>query len=175
MKRLLNTLKIVSFVLILAGCSSSDDSDANVYGTIELSGTDTAIIGSSLTVGNIDADALDTTGTSSSVVLLDENTTFENGEIESSDFANAFVLVAAEFNAQDEAAVEKSISMTIVKNGVQMSYVCTTPATSAGGGIDCGTGFSVDKVEKEIVFSNTTVINVENDNVLTMNGIIQYN
>ncbi|MUU78296.1 hypothetical protein [Winogradskyella endarachnes] len=175
MKSILNSLKIAFTFLILVGCSNSDDSDSNVYGTIQLSGADTAVVGSSLTVGNIDSDALDTTGTSSSVVLLDENTTFVNGEIESSDYSNAFIIVAAEFNAVDEADVEKSISMTIVKNGVQMSYVCTSPATTSGGNIDCGTGFSVDKVEQEIIFSNTTVINVENENVLTMNGVIQYN
>ncbi|WP_407556785.1 hypothetical protein [Winogradskyella sp. 4-2091] len=174
MKIILQSLKITLTFLIMVSCSSSDDSDSDVYGTIQLSGADTAVVGSSLIVGNIDSDALDTTGTSSSVVLLDKNTTIENGELESSDFSNAFIIVAAEFTPEDEAAAEKTISMTIIKNGVQMSYVCSTPAISAADNMDCGTGFSVDKAEKQVVFSNTTVINVDNETVLTMNGVIQY-
>lgn len=177
MKIKFNILKVLFLALIIVSCSSNDDSSGNgsVLGTIELSGPDTSVIGSTLTVGNIDVDALDTTGTSSSVVLVDENTSFENGEPVPSDFANAFVIVAAQFDADDNAAVEKTISMTIIKNGEQLSYVCSTPPISAADNTDCGTGFSVDKVSKKVVFSNTTVSNVDSGAILTMNGIIDYN
>lgn len=177
MKIKLHLVKITVLALLIIGCSSSDDSGSenDVYGTIQLSGIDTASIGNTLTVGNIDVDALDTTGTSSSVVLMDENTSIEDGELVITNFVNAFVLVVAEFTNNDNADVNKAISMTIVNNGEEFSYVCTTPPTSAIDNTDCGTGLSVDKVAKRIIFSNTTVINVDTESILTMNGTIDYN
>lgn len=171
---LCNFFTLALFAVLSINCSSSDDSDSDVIGSIQLSGTDTSLIGTTLVVGNIDSDALDTTGTSSSVVLLDENTTIENGELESSDYANAFIIVAAQFDADDNASAEKTISMTILKNGVEYRYVCSTPAISAANNTDCGSSFSVDKVNKQVLFSNTTVINVDNETILTMDGIINY-
>ena len=35
--------------------------------------------------------------------------------------------------------------------------------------------FSVDKMAKRIVFDNTTVVNVDSETILTMNGTIDYN
>ncbi len=173
-------MKIVVITLLVMGCSDSDDNsesddDNTVLGTIQLSGEDTAWVGTSLSVGNIDPDALNTTGTSSSVVLLDENTIVQNGELIPTDFMNAFVIVVAQFSADDNATVNKTISMTIVTNGEEFRYVCSTPPTSAADDTDCGTGFSVDKVAKQIVFDDTTVINVDSEAILTMNGIINYN
>lgn len=175
MKTKLKLFTIALLVLSIMSCSSSDDSnsDGEVYGTIQLSGPDTSSVGSTLVVGNISEDAFNTTGTSDSVVLLDENTTIENDELVPTDFSNAFVIVAAEFTVNAE--VNKAISMTILKDGVEYSYVCSTPPTTAADNTDCGTGFSVDKVAKEIVFSNTTVINVDTETILTMNGTINYN
>ncbi|MBU2929393.1 hypothetical protein [Winogradskyella psychrotolerans] len=177
MKIKFNTFKIVVIALLMVGCSNSDDSSGSnsVYGTIQLSGSDTSSLGSSLIVGNIDADALDTTGTSSSVVLSDENTMFVNGEPDVGDFLNAFIIVAAEFSTGDSTDVQKAISMTILKDGEEFSYVCSTPATSSADNTDCGTGFSVDKVAKQIIFDDTTVINVDTGTILTMNGTIDYN
>ncbi|WP_040253575.1 hypothetical protein [Psychroserpens mesophilus] len=180
MKPSSSVLKIVIFTLLIVSCSGSDDSsdsadDNTVIGTIQLSGDDTTEVGSSLTVANIDPNGLSTTGTSSAVVLLDENTTVENGELVPTNFMNAFVIVAAEFDAEDNAAVDKSISMTIVKNGEEFRYVCSTPPTSAADDTDCGSGFSVDKVIKQVVFDDTTVINVDSGSILTMNGTINYN
>ncbi|WP_040282347.1 hypothetical protein [Psychroserpens damuponensis] len=177
MKTTLNVFKILVITLLLTGCSSDDDSGSGSsgnFGTIQLSGADTASVGSSLTVGNIDPDGLDTTGTSSSVVLLDENTSIQNGELVPTDFLNAFVIVAAEFTVGDNAEVNKAISMTILRNGEEFSYVCSTPATASADDTDCGTGFSVDKIAKQIVFDDTTVINVDNGTILTMNGTINY-
>jgi hypothetical protein len=177
MKSKLNALKIILIALLIVGCSSSDDSSGSnsVFGTIQLSGSDTSSIGTSLTVGNIDEDALDTTGTSSSVVLSDENTTFVNGEPNVGNFLNAFIIVAAEFTVGDGSDAQKAISMTILKDGEEFSYVCSTPATSSADNTDCGTGFSVDKSAKRIVFNDTTVINVDSGAILTMNGTIDYN
>lgn len=180
MRIILNITKTVLIALFIMGCSSSDDGSesddgSTVLGTIQLSGDDTVVVGTSLTVANIDPDGLSTTGTSSSVVLLDENTTVENGELVPTNFMNAFVIVAAQFSADDNAAVNKTISMTIVSNGEEFRYVCSTPPTSAADDTDCGTGFSVDKVVKQIVFDDTTVVNVDSGTILTMNGTINYN
>lgn len=179
MKPLISVLKIVIITLLVVSCSESDDnSDSGsntVIGTIQLSGDDTAEVGNSLTVGNIDSNAFNTTGTSSSVVLVDINTTVVNGELVPTNFMNAFVIVAAQFSAEDNAAVDKTISMTIVKNGEEFRYVCSTPPTSAADDTDCGLGFSVDKVIKQVVFDDTTVINVDSGSILTMNGTINYN
>ncbi|SDH28370.1 hypothetical protein [Winogradskyella thalassocola] len=177
MKTKFNTLKIALIALLIVSCSSNDDSSGSnaVLGTIQLSGQDTSSIGDALIVGNVDADALNTTGTSSSVVLSDEDTTFVNGEPNLVNFLNAFVIVAAEFSVGNNADVQKAISMTILKNGEEFSYVCSTPPTSSADNTDCGTGFSVDKSAKRIVFDNTTVINVDSGTILTMNGTINYN
>ena len=176
MKSTCYTLKLMLIALLILGCSSNDDSSNNhtVYGSIQLSGSDTSSLGNTLSVGNIDADALDTTGTSSSVVLSDENTSFVNGEPNIGDLLNGFVIVAAEFSTSGNADVQKAISMTILKNGEEFSYVCSTPATSAADNTDCGTGFSVDKDAKVVVFDNTTVINVDTGTILTMDGTINY-
>ncbi|SDR92153.1 hypothetical protein [Winogradskyella sediminis] len=176
MKTILHILTIAFIALLIVSCSSNDDSSegTTVYGTIQLSGSDTSSLGNTLSVGNIDADALDNTGTSSSVVLSDENTSFVNGEPNISDLLNGFVIVAAEFSTTGSADVQKAISMTILKNGEEFSYVCSTPATSAADNTDCGTGFSVDKVAKVVVFDNTTVINVDTATILTMDGTINY-
>lgn len=173
-----NPLKTVLILsLFILSCSSDDDSSQSntVYGIIQLSGPDTSSVGTSLTVGNVSANALGSTGTSSSVILVDENTEIENGVPNPSDFSNVFVIVAAEFTNADNAAVNKSISMTIVKNGDEYRYVCSTPAINAADDTDCGTGFSVNKVTKIVEFDNTTVINTESGTILTMNGTINYN
>ena len=178
MKLKLNTITIALFTFCIISCSSSDDSNSgnnNVFGTIELSGADTASVGTTLVVGNIEANAFNTTGTSSSVVLLDENTTIENDELVSTDFANAFIIVAAQFSSEDNAAADKTISMTILKNGEEFRYVCSTPPTSTIDNTDCGLGYSVDKIAKRVTFNDTTVINVDSGSILTMNGIINYN
>ncbi|RKE94951.1 hypothetical protein [Ichthyenterobacterium magnum] len=177
MKTTFNLLKAIIITFLIIGCSGDDDSNSignTTFGTIQLSGLDTAIVGSTLVVGNIDPDGLDTTGTNSSVTLLDKNTTIENGEVVSTDFLNAFVIVAAQFTIGDNTTFNKAISMLIAKDGEEFSYVCSTPPSSSADNTDCGTGFSVDKVSKTIVFDDTTVINTDSGAILTMNGTINY-
>lgn len=173
----LNLCKIILLALLMINCSSSDDSnsDSGDFGTIQLSGPDTASVGSSLTVGNIDTEAFDTTGTNSSVVLMDENTTIENGELVPTDFSNGFVMVAARFHEDENAAVDQAISMTILSNGEEFRYGCTTPPTGGTDNIDCGTGLIIDKIGKKVIFNNTTVLNLDSGTTLTMDGTINYN
>ena len=158
-------------------CSNKDDSDSSseVFGTIQLSGSDIASVGTSLVVGNIDTEAFDVTGTNGSVVLMDENTTIENGELVPTDFSNGFVMVAARFHEEDDAATDQAISMTILSNGEEFQYGCTTPLIEGTALVDCGTGLIIDKVSKQVIFNNTTVLNLDNGAVLTMNGTINYN
>ncbi len=165
-------------ILLLTSCSSDDDSSSieiGNFGTIQLSGPDTAIVGTSLQVGNIDEDGLGSTGTSSAVVLLDPDTSIVDGELIPTNFESAFVIIAAQFTIGDSAAVNKAISMVIIKNAQELSYVCTTPADEDDDEINCGNGFTVDKAAKIVTFDNTTVINQDNGNILTMNGVINYN
>lgn len=167
---------LTSIMLLLSSCSSSNDNDSENYsafGTIQLSGTDTAMIGTSLEVGNIDVDGLDTTGTTKSVTLSDENTRIVDGEIESSNFSNAFILVASEFSSEDNTTAQKVISMTIVSNSTEFKYGCLTPSGSSGF-VDCGTGLKVDKEKKEVVFEDTTVKNTDTGTILTMNGTVTW-
>lgn len=178
MKSISHIFKITIAALFIISCSGNDDSDSENdvnYGTIQLTGIDTASVGESLIVANISDDANSTTGTSSSVILMDKNTKIEDGELVSEDYANGFVLVAAQFNSNDNAAAEKTISMTIIKNGVEYRYVCSTPPTSTVNNTDCGANYSVNKVEKIITFNATTVINVDSGTILTMTGTINYN
>ncbi|MDD7888113.1 hypothetical protein [Flavivirga sp. 57AJ16] len=173
----INLVIIVLSILCLSACSKDNDNNPEnnaVSGTIQLSGTDTDLLGTSLKVGNIDVDGLDTTGTIKSVTLLDENTTIEDGELMPTNFSNAFVIVAAQFDVEDNADVEKAISMIILKNGEEYRYVCTSPSDNSSEDTDCGSGFSVDKTKKQVVFKNTTVINVDSETILTMNGTITW-
>ncbi|WP_372752841.1 hypothetical protein [Mariniflexile sp.] len=173
----INSLLFLVTLIIITSCSDNGGNDSDngaVFGTIQLSGPDTAAIGTSLKVGNIDIDGLDTTGTSKSVTLLDENTNIEDGELVPTNFSNAFVIVAVQFSAEDMADGEKAISMAILKNGEEFRYVCTTPSETSSFDTDCGTGFSVDKTNKKVTFQNTTVINTDTGTILTMNGVVTW-
>jgi len=172
-----NALFFVSILTCIVSCSSSDgndDSENNkVSGTIQLSGPDTSTIGTTLVVGNIETDALATTGTENSVILLDENTTIEDDELVPTNFSNLFVIATSEFNDEDPTNAQKAISMTIVSGGTEFRYGCLTPSNSSGF-IDCGTGLVVDKEKKEVVFEETTVENTDSGAILTMNGRITW-
>ncbi|PQV46027.1 hypothetical protein CLV33_11178 [Jejuia pallidilutea] len=172
----LNVLLILT-LLCLVNCSNDDEKNSesnDVSGTIQLSGEDTATIGTTLTVGNINLDGLATTGTTKSVTLSDENTSIIGGEVESTNFSNAFIIVASEFTFEDNTSAQKVISMTIVSNSTEFRYGCLTPSNSSGF-IDCGVGLKVDKEKKEVIFQDTTVENTETGAILTMNGTVTWN
>ena len=51
------------------------------------------------------------------------------------------------------------------------SYACTTGGVIF---IDCGAGFDFDVEKKTVTFTDTTVINTDNDSILTLNGVVQW-
>lgn len=172
-------LKILTILVItcLVSCSENGDNNSesnDVSGTIQLSGADTSAVGTTLKVGNINEDGLDTTGTTKSVTLSDENTAIVDGEVQSTNFENAFIIVASEFTLEDSSSAQKVISMTIVSNSTEYRYGCLTPSNSSGF-IDCGVGLKVDKEKKEVVFKDTTVENTDTGAILTLNGTITWN
>ncbi|WP_431174242.1 hypothetical protein [Flagellimonas flava] len=168
--------------LLLFGicCSSNDDveTDENqentVQGTIRLTGDETSEFGTSLAVGNIEVANTVLTGTDKSVVLLSENITVENNELvfDESDL-NGFVIVAADFTTGGSPDIEKTISMNITSDGEEFLYACSSPFRNFF--IACGEGYQVDFEAKTVTFEGTTVINTENDIVLTMDGVITWN
>lgn len=169
-------LYLISFCI---GCSSGDDSDGSenqeneVQGTIRLSGDETSEFGTSLTVGNIEVANVGLTGTDKSVVLLSENITVENNELvfDESD-QNGFVLVASDFSTGGSPDTDKAISMNITADGQEFLYACSSPFRNFF--IACGESFEVDFETKTVTFENTTVINTDNDIVLTMDGTITW-
>lgn len=173
--KLFNSAILFLIILFFFNCSSNDsNSDKNtVFGTIQLSGPDTSSIGTTLEVGIINIDGLDTTGTTNSVTLSDKNTIIVDSDIDTTNFSNAFIIVASEFTLDDNTNAQKAISMTIISNGVEYRYSCLTPSNNSEF-VDCGTGLKVDKTKKEVVFKNTTVINTDSGNILTINGIITW-
>ncbi|XMO86447.1 hypothetical protein AAFN75_16800 [Algibacter sp. AS12] len=163
--------------LTFMGCSSDADGDSgNAKGTITLSGEETAIFGTSLTVGNI-AEGAYQTGTSKSVTLTHKSIEIdEDGEINptTASFTNSFIIVTAQFDDENNAAATKAISMVIVKNGEEYRFVCASDYNGGSDELDCGTGFNVDQDNNEVIFDDTTVENTETGKILTMNGTVTW-
>ena len=66
------------------------------------------------------------------------------------------------------------ISMTILSDGVEFLYACSTPASTFG---DCG---GLDSIELDILsgtvtLNDTTVFNVDSGTVLTLDGTVTWN
>lgn len=176
--KIIQTLPLL-FILVLGIACGTDDEAASesqenaVLGTILLSGEETSEFGTSLTIGNIEVGNSALTGTDKSVVLLSENITVENNELvfDESD-QNGFVIVAADFTTGGSPNIEKTISMNITSDGEEFLYACTSPFQNFF--ITCGEVYSVDFEAKTVTFENTTVINTENDIVLTMDGTVTW-
>lgn len=169
------SIVIFSFIACSSSNSNSDDSD-DTNGTIMLSGDDTSIFGTSLTVAKAVEGAY-TTGTSKSVTLVHKSIDIDsNGEITptAASFNEGFIIVVAQFEAEDNAAAEKTISMIILKNGEEFRYVCTSDFGGGSDDYDCGDDFLVNQTTNEIIFSNTTVQNTESKTILTLNGTIAW-
>lgn len=157
-------------------CSSSDDDKTlknEVQGIIRLTGEETTETCTTLTVGNIEVGNAVLTGTDKSVVLLSENITVENDELvfDESD-QNGFVIVAADFTTGGSPTIEKSISMNITSDGKEFLYACSSPFQNFF--IACGDSYQVDFEAKTVVFENTTVVNTDNNIVLTLDGTITW-
>lgn len=165
-------------LLVLANCDSDNDNEpendgsAKARGTIQLSGEETGELGTSLTVANIEVANEVLTGTDKSVMLLSENITVKNNELVYSDDQNGFVIVAADFSTGGSPNIDKSISMTIVKDGEEFPHACSSPYQNFF--TPCGDGFEIDFNARRVTFENTTVINTDDDKILTMDGTITW-
>ncbi|MEP3837640.1 MAG: hypothetical protein ABJM36_08330 [Algibacter sp.] len=178
MKTLKNALILFAFAsLFLLGCSSESDGDSgNAKGIIALSGDETDLFGTSLTVSNILEGAYQT-GTSKSVTLTHKSIEIDqDGEITptTASLANSFIIVTAQFDDEDNASATKSISMIIIKNGEEYRFVCVSDYNGGADEVDCGTGFEVDQKNNKVIFKNTTVKNTVTDKILTMNGAVSW-
>jgi hypothetical protein len=176
-KHYFSILSIVLFSFIACSSSSNGSDGSNdANGTITLSGEDTSIFGTSLTVAKAVEGAY-TTGTSKSVTLVHKNIDIDSyGEITptAASFNEGFIIVVSQFESEDNAAVEKTISMIILNNGEEYRYVCTSDFGGGSDVYDCGEDFLVNQTINEIIFSNTTVQNTESNTILTLNGTVSY-
>jgi hypothetical protein len=136
----------------------------NVF-TITLSGDEAVANGGTLRTGDVKANRADLTGNIDSAIIVDEGSIIppqgSDPVIQHDDINNLFTIVVGETN----------ISMGIIANGVTRRYAC-----SSGGAIftDCGTGLNFDLAGKKVTFTDTTVINIDTDSILTLNGMVQW-
>ncbi|MBQ4915463.1 hypothetical protein J8L85_13495 [Maribacter sp. MMG018] len=176
-KNIKNVLYCSTFFLIF-GCGSDDSTEEEVVsngaqGNITLSGDETSELGTSLTVANIEVANASLTGTDKSVILMSENISVVDDEFVYDDDQNGFVIVAADFSTGGSADIDKSISMTIVKDGEEYRHACSSPYLNFFTA--CGDGFAIDFEGKSVTFDGTTVINTDDDTILTMDGTITWN
>ncbi|WP_194534121.1 hypothetical protein [Zobellia nedashkovskayae] len=147
---------------------SSDN--LNASGTIQLSGDETSDIGSSLKIGNIATGRSDLTGNSKTIIITDDKTKIdENGPIPS-DLQNNFIIIGLDLGESSTSDASKSLSMNITIDGTEYKHACASP--NFGSFIDCGSNYSIDFDKKEVIFSETTVINTKTNAILTMNGTV---
>jgi len=171
------------FVFIAVGCFIScneDDSGTgmddetnskNVTGTIRLSGEETSIFGTTLEVGNIAVNRLDLIPAPMSVALLPENTTITDDSVIFEDPNNGFNIAATDLTSEN---LGKAIGMVIAKDSIQYAFFCDSPVTDGTGAIECGENYRIDFIEQQVIFDNTTVINVESRKTLVLDGIVSW-
>ncbi|VXB49326.1 conserved hypothetical protein [Maribacter litoralis] len=174
----IKNLLCFSSLLLIFCCGTENDMQDIVpinetTGTIILSGVETSELGTALSIGNIEVANTALTGTDKSVILLSDNISVSDNEFVYDDDQNGFVIVAADFSAGGSTSVEKTISMTIVKNGVEYRHACSTPNLNIF--TDCGENFRIDFDGNTVIFDNTTVINTDNDSILTLDGTVTWN
>lgn len=178
MKYTIMLLLSCSMLFFFVGCGTDDGNEPEngtlneVQGTIQLSGEETSELGTSLTVGNIEVANVALSGTDKSVILLSENITVVDNEIIYENDQNGFVIVAADFSTGGSPDIDKTISMTIVRNGQEFRHACSSPYQNFFTA--CGDGFGVNFETKQVIFENTTVINTDDDTILTMDGTITW-
>ena len=177
MKNNIKNLLYCSTLFLIFGCGSDDGNEEGAAsyqsrGNITLSGDETSELGTSLSVGNIEVANASLTGTDKSVILLSENISVVDDELVYEDDQNGFVIVAADFSTGGSADIDKSISMTIVKDGEEYRHACSSPYLNFFTA--CGDGFAIDFEGKSVTFDGTTVINTDDDTILTMDGTITW-
>ncbi|MEO9892731.1 hypothetical protein [Aurantibacter sp.] len=177
MKKKVKNLLYCSTFFLIFGCGSDDSTEEEIisngaHGNITLSGDETSELGTSLSVVNIEVANASLTGTDKSVILLSENIAVVDNEFVYDDDQNGFVIVAADFSTGGSADIDSSISMTIIKDGVEYRHACSSPYLNFFTA--CGDGFGIDFDSKSVTFDSTTVINTEDDTILTMDGTITW-
>ena len=168
-------LSAMFFLLFSCDNNNEDDNEdtqTTAQGTIRLSGNETQVLGTSLTVGNLEVGNVALSGTNKSVILMSENIAVVDNELVYENDQNGFVIVAADFSTGGSPNIDKSISMTIVKDGEEYRHACTSPYQNFF--IACGDGYEVDFEAKTITLEETTVINTDTNVILTLDGTITW-
>ncbi|MEP0356788.1 hypothetical protein [Paraglaciecola sp.] len=136
-----------------------DDGD---YGSIAISGSDAATIGSPLVVGSAVYGRDDLTNLETSVVMTSMGITLgERGDNVLFDFATAtdgFIIVVGDLSLFGGGIV---ISMTIVKDSIEYDYVCDV----------CNT---IIDLENQTVTFNDAVVDYDSNPSLTLNGTVNW-
>ncbi len=182
---------LITLIFTLTACGGSGDGDedpsgdgsyvgggdSNATGGFDLSGDDTAVYGTYLEAGAVGAALADSaTGQPDYIIIVDEGKTVTDSMLFEFDDAeealDGFVMVVSD--ASTETSDLKFISMTILKDGVEFLYACSTPVTTSG---DCG---GLDSIELDILsgtvtLNDTTVFNQDSGTVLTLDGTVTWN
>ncbi|MDP5029019.1 hypothetical protein [Paraglaciecola sp.] len=151
----------VSLGLEVDTSSVNDDSE---FGTIALSGADTAAIGESLVVESAVYGRDDLTNLEDSIVMtglgLTLNARGNDTPFNYTSSTEHFVIVVGDMSQYGGDSV---ISMQITKNSVKYSYICDT---------FCNT--SIDRENQTITFDNAVVTETDTSASLTLNGTINW-
>ncbi|MFC4094635.1 hypothetical protein [Euzebyella saccharophila] len=152
---------------------SDEDGNAEDQGNrIELSGDETSKVGNELVVGHIAVGLTQVTGNERTVILSDVHTPIGEDGPEPQDVENNFIIVCLDLGDQATEQADRALSINISVDGNDYKYACASPA--AGTFIECGDDFSIDFEEKEIVFIETTVVNTDNNNMITLSGTVKW-
>lgn len=176
----MKTVYIVYALLLstsMTSCNKDNDEINevnNAQGVIELVGEDTLTVGTELEVGDIAYGREDLTGLEESVIIVSKGAIISEETQSTSpndpDYAQSIIDFPDEKNGFVIVAGEQLVSIVIITNGVETRYVCDSIFETS---ISCGS-VSINKDDKRVVFTNTTVRNTETGTVLTMNGTLQW-
>lgn len=154
------------------GEGDTGDENSENYGTIQLSGDETADVGTTLTVGHIAVGREDLTGTTKSVILTDVNTPITEEGPAPPNLKNGFILIGGDdLDTLSSDGALKDISMIIFIDDLEYRFACSVPADTF---IDCGEDYDIDFENKTMVFDSTIVANTETQKVLVLDGNISW-
>lgn len=165
----------------LAGCggggSSNDggDESGGAQGVIVMSGDDTSVFGTQLTIGSARSQAA-TSMNAEHVVMVDENSsiTTEMGLLlpEPGDMNNAFIVIVLRDTGPQTG---HGISMTIVHNGAQYMYTCVEHLLADDEANECGAGaIDLDVENRSLELDNARVLDEDTGSELILNGTVYW-
>jgi hypothetical protein len=177
MKNLYKTHLLFLFLLLIIGCSNSDNNNANssndAKGTILLSGEDTSEVGTTLIVGDIAEGRADLTGTQDSIIIVEEGTTISDdpAPFPLGDPRNEAIFIRSDPNNGFVIVVKDgAISMSIIVEGIPYTHACESEFNIF---TDCGS-LDINLNENKVVFNNSTVENTDTGTILTLNGTVTW-